>query len=150
MSLPVEIDWAMIKLGDGEEVEEFTLICGIEDVAINGGVNSSDRYVRDCETPGAVPVRKVKVNGRQLDISGSGLSNSQEEVRLNGALGKRRNYRVETYRDDETDAGVLLGTYAGTFVMTAKNINTSRNSDASMEISLANHGDWAYTDAAGS
>jgi len=150
MSTPIEVDWALIKLGDGEEVEAFTLICGIEDVAINGGVNTTDRFVRDCTTPGAVPTRKVKVNGRQLDISGTGLSNTQEEVRLNGALGKRRNYRVELYRDDETDAGVLLGTYAGTFVMTTKNLNTSRNSDASMEVNLANHGDWTYTDAAGS
>lgn len=150
MSLPVEADFALIKLGDAEEVENFTLICGIQDVTINQGASTSDRFVRDCETPGAVPVRKVKVSGKQLDISGTGLSNTQEEERLNAAVGKKRNYRVELYRDDDTDAGVLLGTYAAEFVMTTKNIGSPRDGASSLEIALANNGAWTYTDAAGS
>lgn len=150
MSEPVEVDWALIKMGDGEDPEQFTLICGIQDVQINGGVNTQDRYVRICEAPGAVPARKVKVNGRQLDISGSGLSNTEEEERLNAALGKKKNYHIELYRDDETDAGVLLGTYAGQFVMTSKNLNTSREGTSGLDLALANNGAWTYTDAAGS
>lgn len=150
MSLPVEIDWAIVKMGDGESPEVFTIICGIQDVQINGAANTSDRFVRDCDTPGAVPYRKTKVSGRQLDISGSGLSNSQEATRLNDALGSLKNYKVETYRDDGTDAGVLLGTYAGAFRLTANNVNTTREGDSSADISLASHGAWTYTDAAGS
>lgn len=150
MSLPVEIDFALIKAGDGEVSETFTTICGIQDVAINGGVNTTDRFVRDCDAPGAVPYRKTKVNGRQLDITGTGLSNTQEEVRLNGLLGALNNYRVELYRDNGTDAGVLLGHYAGEFRMTSKNIGAPRDTDASLEIALASNGAWTYTDAAGS
>lgn len=150
MSLPVEIDWAIVKMGDGEDPEVFTIVCGIQDVQINGAANSTDRFVRDCETPGAVPYRMTKVNGRQLDISGSGLSNSQETTRLNGALGSLKNYKVETYRDDGTDAGVLLGTYSGRFRLTTNNVNTTRDGDSSADINLASHGAWTYTDAAGS
>jgi hypothetical protein len=150
MSLPVEIDWALIKAGDGEESEAFTIICGIQDVQINGGVNTTDRFVRDCAAPGAVPYRKTKVNGRQLDITGSGLSNTQEEERLNSLLGALNNYTVELYRDDGSDGGVLLGTYSGQFRMTSKNIGAPREGDASLEIALASHGAWDYEDAAGS
>lgn len=150
MSLPVEIDWALIKLGDGETVETFTLICGIQDVSINQSANTTDRAVRDCETPGAVPTRRTKVNSKQLDISGSGLSNTQEEVRLNAALGAVSNYQVELYREGPTDAGVLLGTYAGAFRMTSKNINATRDGTSGLEIALASDGAWTYADAAGS
>lgn len=150
MSLPVEIDFALIKAGDGESPEVFTVICGIQDVTINGGANTTDRFVRDCATPGAVPYRKTKVNGRQLDITGSGLSNTQEEVRLNSLLGALNNYQVELYREDGTDAGTLLGTYAGEFRMTSKNINAPRESPSSLDIALASNGAWTYTDAAGS
>lgn len=150
MSLPVEIDWALIKLEDTPDSGTYTLICGIQDVSINQTANTSDRGVRDCNTPGAVPYRKTKVSSKQLDISGTGLSNSQEETRLNAAVGAVRSYKVETYRDDGTDAGHLLGTYTGDFRMTAKNINATRDGDSSMEISLASDGSWSYTDAAGS
>lgn len=150
MSLPNEIDWALIKLGDGESPEVFTIICGIQDVSINQGANTSDRFVRDCDEPGAVPFRKTKVSGKQLDIAGSGLSNSLEEVRLNASLGRVENYQIETYRDDGSDAGVLLGTYEGPFRMTSKNINATREGDSGLEIALASHGEWEYTDAAGS
>lgn len=150
MSLPVEIDWALIKAGDGESPEVFTLICGIVDVSINGGASTTDRFVRDCAAPGAVPYRKTKVTGRQLDITGSGLSNTQEEERLNGLLGSLNNYTIELYREGPTDAGVLLGHYAGEFRMTSKNINATRESPSSLEIALASNGEWTYTDAAGS
>ena len=46
--------------------------------------------------------------------------------------------------------GVLLGTYAGQFVMTAKTLNTTREGDSGAELTLANNGEWSYTDAAGS
>lgn len=150
MSLPVEVDWILLKLEDTPSSGTYTLICGIEDVTINGGVNTTDRFVRDCATPGGVPYRKTKVTGRQLDISGSGLSNTQEITRINAALGALRNYKAELYREGPTDAGVLLGTYAGEFRMTSSNLSGPRNADSSAEIALASNGVWTYTDASGS
>lgn len=148
MSVPNEIDWALIKLGDGATpVEVFTVICGIQDVQINQPINTTDRFVRDCEKPGEVPNRMVRVNGKQLDISGSGLSNSDTIEDLNAANGRRNNYRIELYRDDGTDAGELVGTYSGVFVMTSTNLNLTREGDGSSEIALASHGAWTYAPA---
>lgn len=147
MSLPNEIDFALIKLGDGADPEVFTLICGIQDVTHNEAVNTTDRFVRDCAKPGEVPTRKTKVNGKQLDVGGSGLSNVDQMALLNGALGTLKNYRIELYKDDGTDAGELLGTTTGEFRMTAKNISTTRDGTSSMDISLASEGAWTYTAA---
>jgi hypothetical protein len=147
MSTPTEVDFALIKLGDGASPEVFTTICGITDVTINEAAQTNDRYVRDCTKPGEVPLRKVKVNGKALDISGTGLSNADTVSDLMGAIGKHRNYKVETYADDGTDAGSLLGTYAGTFVMTTNNLSAPRDAAASGQINLANDGTYTYTAA---
>lgn len=147
MSLPTEIDFAIVKMGDGEATETFTAICGLEDVSINETVNTTDRFVRDCAKPGEVPQRKVKTNGQQTDITGSGLSNADETVSLRAALGKAKNYTIETYKDDGTDTGELLGTYTGEFVMTAKNLSLTREGAASAEITLASNGAVTYAAA---
>lgn len=150
MSLPVEVDWILIKAEDTPASGTYTLICGIEDVNINGGVSTTDRFVRDCATPGAVPYRKTKVNGRQLDITGSGLSNTQEITRLEALLGVLRNYKAELYREGPTTAGVLLGTYSGEFRMISNGLSGPRSSDSSSDFALASNGTYLYTDASGS
>lgn len=145
MSEPTEIDFVLIKIGDGATpTEVFTVICGIQDATINETVSSSDRFVRDCAKPGAVPFRKTKVSGQQLDVTGSGLTNADMIPTLRAALGELKHYRVEAYQEDDTDAGTLLGTYSGTFRLTASNMNTPREGDASAEITLASHGEWEY------
>ena len=145
MSLPTEADFALIKIGDGESPEVFTTACGIQDVTINRVANTSDRFVRDCTKPGEVPNRKVKTTGKQLDITGSGLTDQAHVDTFDDALGKVKNYKVELYADNGTDAGDLLGTVAGAFVMTAANMNIPREADASAEITLASHGAWTWT-----
>ena len=80
----------------------------------------------------------------RLDISGTGLSNADTVSDLMGAIGKSVNYKIETYSDDGTDAGALLGTYSGAFVMTANNLNAPRDSAASGQINLANDGPYSY------
>lgn len=147
MSLPNEADFALVKLGDGGAPEAFALICGLTDVSVNKAAQTSDRYVRDCVKPGAVPFRKVKTNGRAMDISASGLSNVDNIADLDDVLGVSKNYKVELYRDDGTDAGELQGTYSGAFVMTAANLGIPRDNAASGDISLASDGEWTYTAA---
>ena len=147
MSLPTEADFALIKMGDGAATEVFTTICGIQDVTVNQTVNTTDRFVRDCAKPGEVPNRKTKVNGKQLDISGSGLSNVDTIATLNAALGVVTNYKIELYADDGTDAGDLLGTYSGAFRMTSNNLSVPREGEASGDINLASDGAWTYAAA---
>jgi len=147
MSLPTEIDFALIKMGDGESPEVFAIICGLQDATVNETVNTNDRFVRDCAKPAEVPHRRVQTTGKQTDITGTGLTNAEEVARVRAALGVSKNYRVECYQKDGTDVGVLLGTYAGPFVMTSKNMNLSLESPGSVEITLASDGPMTYTEA---
>lgn len=148
MSLPNEVDFALVKMGDGAGPEVFTLICGLTDVTINKGAQTNDRYVRDCAKPGEVAFRKVRTSGRSMDISATGLSNVDTIEDLDAALGQSKNYKIELYNEDGTDAGELLGTYSGAFVMTAANMGVPRDNAASGDISLASDGAWTYTPAA--
>lgn len=148
MAVPTEIDWLLVKMGDGATpTEVFTLVCGIQDVTINQTVNVTDRAVRDCATPGAVPTRKTRATSKQLDISGSGLSNSASIVTLNAALGALKNYKIEAYQDAGTDTGTLLGTFAGNFRMTSSNLSVPREGDGGGDIALASQGAWTWTAA---
>jgi hypothetical protein len=147
MSLPTEADFALVKMGDGAGPEVFTLICGLTDVTINKSAATSDRYVRDCAKPGEVPFRKVKTNGRSLDVSASGLSNVDNIDTLDDALGVSKNFKIELYRDDGTDAGELLGTLSSAFVMTAANMGIPRENAASADVNLASDGAWSWAGA---
>lgn len=147
MSLPTEFDFALIKLGDGGGPEVFTAICGVQDGSINETVNTADRFVRDCATPGAIPNRRVKVTGKQVDITGTGFTNETEVATVRAALGASKNFQIEVYQDDGTDTGLLLGTFAGPFVMTAANWNIPRDGEASFEFTAASDGTLTYTTA---
>lgn len=148
MSLPVEADFAIIKAGDGATpTEVFTIVCGMQDVSINFTANTTDRFVRDCAKPGEVPNRKVKVNGRQLDVTGSGLIDKTQITAFQAWLGNKKNSKVELYQDDGTDNGTLLGTVAGNFMMTANNLSVPREGASAAEITLASNGAWTWTAA---
>ena len=148
MSFPVEVDFAVIKVGDGATpTEVFAIACGIQDVSVNSVANTQDRFTRDCAKPGSVPVRKTKTTGKQLDVSGSGLIDKAHIDIFQDSLGVVKNYKIELYQDDGTDTGDLMGTFAGAFNMTAANLSVPREGVSSAEITLANHGDWTWTAA---
>jgi hypothetical protein len=147
MTFPTEFDWMLVKKSDGASPPNFVMICGIQDVNVNLTANTADRFVRDCAKPGATPRRKVKVNGIQMDITGTGLSNADTVPMLMDSVGKHVDYQIEGYADDGTDAGELLGTFSGTYVMTASNLTIPRTGDASGEITLASHGDFDFDPA---
>lgn len=147
MSYPVEIDAVIVKLGDGATPEVFTTICGIENATLNETVQSTDRFRRDCAKPGQVPTRKVRVTGRQWDVTGNGVASISEFDRLKAALGIRRNYQLVAIQQDGTDTGATLGTFEGPAVMTAKNLNLSPN-EGTAEFTLAGEDDLTWTAAA--
>jgi hypothetical protein len=149
MAVPVEADFALIKMGDGATpTEVFANLCGIRDATINRTVSTTDRFVRDCAKPNKPASRKVRVTGKQIDVTGSGLVNKADIASFDTALGKVKNYKIELYQDDGTDTGTLMGTFAAPFVMTAANLTTTEGGDAAAEVTLANHGDWTWTAAA--
>jgi len=145
MSLPTEFDFALVKMGDGASPEVFTQICGIEAAQVNITANTSDHFARDCAKPGAVAFRRVKTDGRQMDVSGTGLSNADTVADFIGAIGLSKNYKIEGYRRDGSDTGELLGTFSGPFVMTA--FNLSITGSATGEVNLASDGEYTYTPA---
>ena len=146
MSYPNEADFIIVKVGDGATPEVFTTICGIENATINQTVNTSDRFRRDCAKPGLPGTRKIKVTGRQWDATGSGVVNVDEFPTFNAALGIRKNYQFDFGKRDGTDAGEIIGTYAGPAVMTAANINMG-DSEGTNEITLAGEDEIVWTAA---
>ena len=147
MSLPTEFDFAVLKIGDGAGPEVFTISCGKNDFTANFVANSTDRFVRDCAKPGEVPFRKTKATGKQLDITGTGLTDVTAFGTEVALVGTRNNVKLEYYTDDGTDAGDLLGTVACNMMVQALNIGAPRDGDASAEIVLASHGAWTWTAA---
>ena len=148
MSVPNEADFALIKIGDGGETEEFVAICSIEDVSVNETANTTDRARRDCAKPGRPAVRRVRTISTQVDVTGSGGIDKAQIATLRNAIGISKNYKVEMYQYDGTDAGALFGTYAGPFVLTSNNLSVSANGDGAGELNLASDGVVTWTPAA--
>jgi hypothetical protein len=146
MSYPTEIDAVIVKLGDDGSPEAFTTICGIENASLNETVQTNDRFRRDCAKPGMIPTRKVRVTGKQWDLTGSGVTNIDQVTVLRAVLGIRRNYELVAIRYDGTDAGEELGTFAGPGVLTARNMNLQPN-EGTMEVTIAGEDEMTWTPA---
>lgn len=148
MSLPTEADFMVIKAGDGATpTEVFTAICGVENVSLAFSANSNDRYRRDCTKLGKPAVRKNRVVGLSLTVTGSGAMNIANFETFEDLLGIGNNYQVELRQVDGTDGGVLLGTLAGEFVMVSSTSSADINADSSGEVVLNNEGAWTWTEA---
>lgn len=140
MSLPVEADFAVVKIGDGASPEVFTILCGMDTVSINRTANTSDRFRRDCAKPGTVPYRRSRTTGKQMDISSSGAINIPDIATYNAALGVTKNYTIELGQYDGTDAGTIIHEITGPFNLTAA--NSSVGDEGTADISLASDGIW--------
>lgn len=147
MSVPTEFDFAVLKIGDGADPEVFTISCGKQDLTFNTVANSTDRFVRDCAKPGEVPFRKPKVTGKQMDITAAGLTDVTAYGAEFAMVGAFKNIRVELYADDGTDAGDLLGTVAGNFLVQSLNVSAPRDGDANADVALASNGTYTWTAA---
>lgn len=147
MSFPTEADFALIKIQTAAGPPAvFTQLCGIESVSINRSANMAERYRRDCAKMGRPGQRKLRNTGNSWQISGSGVQNIDLEATYSGALGVLKNYEVELYRDNDTDAGELLGTYAGTAMLTTHNQTSDQNAEGStLEVTLEGQDDLEWT-----
>lgn len=143
MSFPVDFDFVVVALGDGGSPEAYATLCGIESVQVSEGVNTTDRFRRDCDKPGSTPKRKVTVTGKQWDITGSGVPNIEQIDVLGAVMGIRKNYRIQFGRRDGTDAGAIVGSAIGPAVLTARNIGGG-SSEPTMEITLAGEDDLVW------
>jgi hypothetical protein len=141
MSLPNEPDFALVRIGSGPTPP---IVCGIESISLNQTANTSDRFRRDCAKPGEVPTRKVRVTGRQWDVTGSGVINIDEFDTFEDSLGTSKAYTIEFGKRDGSDAGVIVGKFVGNAVMTAANLNMG-DDEGTAEITLAGEGPIVWT-----
>lgn len=149
MSEPNSADFALIKVQTAAGPPAvFTLLCGIESVNINRSAQTSETYRRDCAKPNRPGTRKLRVTGSSWSISGSGSDNIDIETTITDAFGVRKPYRVELYRDDGTDGGALMGTYAGSGILTTRNQAYSQENAGTAEITLEGEGALTWTAAA--
>lgn len=147
MSVPLEFDFAQIEIGDGADPEVFTIVCDITSVNITDQANVTDVFRRDCAAPNKPAKRRVKTNSLQWDISGSGIADSGQTALLKAATGRTKNYRVLGYQDDDTDGGLLLGTFTGSAVLTSNNLTIDRDGDTTFEVTLAGNDELTFTPA---
>lgn len=141
MALPIEADFAVVKIGDGATPEVFTILCGLDNVEINRTANTSDRFRRDCNLPGSVPFRRSRTTGKQIDITASGSINIPDMPRYLAALGKTGNYRIELGQYViGNDAGDIVYEIVGPFNLISA--NSSVGDEGSAQVKLASDGAW--------
>lgn len=148
MSVPNSADFALIKVktADGPPAV-YSLLCGMEGVTINRTTQTSESYRRDCAKPNRPGTRKLRNTGSSWSIGGSGTDNIDLEEDMTDSFGVRKDYNIELYKDDGTDAGELMGTYAGNAMMTTRNQSYSQDSAGTAEITLEGEGDLVWTAA---
>lgn len=149
MAYPNSADFARIYIqtAEGPPVVQ-TLICGVEGVNINRSVQTSETYRRDCTTPNRPGKRKLRVTGSSWQITGSGSDNVDIYSDIEAVFGVRSVYNIELYKDDDTDAGELMGTYSGTAIMTAHNQAMTDEAPGTIDITLDGEDDLVWTAAA--
>lgn len=137
-----------ILIGDGDDPEVFTPLCGLTTRSFTAQVNTNDTFVPDCADPEDVPVRRLVPTGKQWDLSGDGLYNLAQESTIREALGITKNYRFRIARP----AGSIVGTgyYEGPAMLTNQQLggNTGGGEFGTLSIAIASDGEWVWVPAA--
>lgn len=139
MAVPSVIEgrFVIFELGNGGTPEVFTPICGMFVNSFNTTVQTTDRFLRDCDLPTEIPNRKPISTGRQQDMTLSGYFTLENRALIDSLAGTERNVRLIVYEDDGvTEAGY----YSGRFLFTAVNIGAPENDLATLELVLASTG----------
>lgn len=148
MSLPNEPDFLLIKVQTAPGPPAvFTMLCGVENGNVNESVQTSERYRRDCAKPNKPGSRRLKATGKSWQITGSGVVNVDIEDTLGDIIGVIQNYKAEAYKDDGTDAGDLMGTWAGAGMLTTRNRSIQIEGDSGLEITIEGQDELVWTAA---
>jgi urease gamma subunit len=148
VSLPNEPDFALIKVRTATGPDVFTILCGLENVNVNEAVSIKERQRRDCAKPNRPGQRKITATGSTWQITGAGVLNVDQEAVLAGVRGVIQSYKVEAYLDDGTDAGDLMGTWAGSGMLTARDRAIQVEGDSGLQITIEGQDELTWTAAA--
>jgi hypothetical protein len=133
-----------LMMGDGAGPEVFTALCGISTRNFTHQVNTQDVNTRDCADPENVPVRRIIATGMQWDLTGEGQLNRNNLALLQAAMGEIKNYRF-VFTEPAADL-VYQGYYAGAAMLTNLQITAEDENFATVSITLASDGEWAFTE----
>ena len=133
---------AVLKMGDGAEPENFTLICGIQTSGITAQTNTSDDFLADCADPEKIPVRFVIPTGEQWDLTGDGVVNLDNLSQLVDAKGVTKNYRFEM--ELGTGQTGTPAVFEGPFMLTNIQIGGSEDNFASINVSFVSDGEVTF------
>lgn len=139
MAVPQIIEGRLVvfELGNGASPEVFTPLCGVNVNSWNQTVQTTDRFLRDCDNPTAIPNRSAIATGMQEDITLSGYFTLDNRALIESILGQKRNVRLTVYYEDGvTEAGY----YSGRYLITARNMSAPENDAATIELVLASDG----------
>lgn len=134
-----------ILIGDGDDPEVFTPICGLTARTFTQQGNTNDVFIPDCADPEDVPIRRLVPTGKQWDLSGEGLLNLAQRAQIDAAWMVTANYRFRIGRP----AGSIVGAgyYEGPAMLT--NIqwggSTGNGEFASGSLTIASDGEWTWT-----
>ena len=150
MAEPTTFEFGVLKVGDGEDPEVFTTLCGIQTTGFSRQVQTQDRAVRDCTSPALTPERRLRKQSKSRTLTGSGLYNTAQTTLINTLEGARKNYQLVLMdiSDEDIAAGTEIGTWEGPGMVTALNMGTSETDLATIEITVESDGAWTYTPAA--
>lgn len=139
----------ILAMGDGQTpTETFDPLCGLTTRQFQSQNNTSDQFIRDCDSPEDVPIRRLIVTGKQWSISGNGSLNRANIQDILAADGVTKNYRFYWTEPDADE--VFAGYFEGPAILT--NITIDGNDDAYAQLSLQieSDGQWVFHPTAGS
>lgn len=138
----------VLAMGNGEESETFTALCGIKTRDFTQQANTSDTFIRDCANPEDVPIRRLIVTGKQWSLAGDGDLNRAQIEDINDAFAVTKNYRF--YWTEPADDEVFAGYFEGPAILVNHKIGGNDDIYASLSIQLESDGEWTFTATAGS
>ena len=121
----------------------FIPLCGMTTRNLTRQVQTRDRFLRDCDDPEDIPVRRLIVTGKQWDLSASGLYNRAQAALLSGLFGIKATYRFLI--GEPADDAVYTSYFQGDAVMTQHQITGGDEDDVTAELTWASDGEWVET-----
>lgn len=138
----------LIKIGDGEAIEAFTTLCGLQSKTMTVNNNNFDVTTADCTAPGGQLWQEVMTGMRSMEVSGNGL--------FEGGTSLDR-FMAIAYGSAETDTANAvgnfqvvvpdLGTFEGAFHVNSVEFGGEQEGAATYSITLASSGYISFTAA---
>lgn len=151
MSLPdiIRGTYFVLAVGDGAEpTEQFQALCGITTRQFQIQNNTADQFIRDCEEPEDVPIRRLIVTGKQWSLSGNGTLNRAQFEDILAAEGVTKNWRF--YYTEPANDEVYRGYFEGPALLQNVTIDGNDEAYGQLSVQIESDGQWTWYPTAGS